>query len=42
VKEARKIGMTDDAIAEYLYVEWITRSAHARLLKTLGIVTNSA
>ena len=38
VKEARKIGMDDDAIAEYLYVEWITRKEHARLLKTLGVV----
>jgi len=38
VKEARKIGMADDAIAEYLYVEWITRREHARLLKTLGIL----
>ncbi|MGA2972425.1 MAG: hypothetical protein ABSE39_07355 [Candidatus Bathyarchaeia archaeon] len=37
VKEARKIGMADDAIAEYLYVEWITRGEHARLLKALGI-----
>jgi hypothetical protein len=39
IKEARKIGMADDAIAEYLYVEWITRTEHARLLKTLGILT---
>jgi hypothetical protein len=38
VKEARKLGMADDAIAEYLYVEWITRKEHARLLKTLGVV----
>jgi hypothetical protein len=39
VKEARRIGMPDDAIAEYLYVEWITRTEHARLLKTLGILS---
>jgi hypothetical protein len=38
VEEARRIGMADDAIAEYLYVEWITRKEHARLLKTLGII----
>ncbi len=37
VEEARKIGMTDDLIAEYLYVEWITREEHARLLRTLGV-----
>jgi hypothetical protein len=41
VKEARKLGMADDAIAEYLYVEWITRKEHARLLKTLGVATGS-
>ena len=37
VEEGRKIGMDDDAIAEYLYVEWITRKEHASLLKTLGV-----
>ena len=37
VEEGRKIGLDDDAIAEYLYVEWITRKEHARLLKTLGV-----
>jgi len=40
VKEARKIRMTDDAIAEYLYVEWITRKEHARLLNTLGVIAS--
>lgn len=42
VAEGRKIGMPDDAIAEYLYVEWITRSEHARLLRKLGIQTTRA
>ncbi len=42
VEEGRKIGMTDDALAEYLYVEWVTRKEHARLLKTLGVKPNSA
>ena len=37
VEEGRKIGMPEDEIAEYLYVEWITRKDHARLLKTLGV-----
>jgi hypothetical protein len=37
VEEGRKIGMDDDAIAEYLYVEWVTRQEHARLLRTLGV-----
>jgi len=37
VEEARRIGMDDDALAEYIYVEWISRKEHARLLKTLGV-----
>jgi len=37
VEEGRRIGMSEDAIAEYLYVEWITRRDHAKLLKTLGV-----
>ena len=37
VDEARKIGMSEDAIADYLYVEWITTNEHGRLLKTLGV-----
>jgi hypothetical protein len=42
VAEGRKLGMNDDAIAEYLYVEWITRKEHARLLRTLGVKTSSS
>lgn len=41
VEEGRKLGMTDDALAEYLYVEWITRTDHARLLKTLGVLPST-
>jgi hypothetical protein len=41
VKEARKIGMSDEAIVEYLYVEWISRADHKRLLKTLGVQTKT-
>ena len=37
VEEARKIGMPEGAIAEYLYVEWITMADHARLLNTLRV-----
>ena len=37
VEEGRKKGMSEEAIAEYLYVEWITEREHARLLKTLGV-----
>jgi hypothetical protein len=37
VEEGRKIGMREEALAEYLYVEWITRKDHARLLRVLGV-----
>ena len=37
VEEARRIGMDEDTLAEYIYVEWISRKEHARLLKTLGV-----
>jgi len=37
VEEGRKMGMSEEAIAEYLYVEWVTKKDRARLLKTLGV-----
>jgi len=37
IEEGRKKGMSEEAIAEYLYVDWITKSDHARLLKTLRV-----
>jgi hypothetical protein len=37
VEEGRKLGMSEEAIAQYLYVEWISKKNHARLLKTLGV-----
>jgi hypothetical protein len=37
VEEGRKIGMSEEDIAEYLYVEWITKADHMRLLKTLRV-----
>jgi len=37
IEEGRKIGMSEGAIAEYLYVDWITKADHARLLKTLRV-----
>ena len=37
VEEGRKIGMSEEAIAEYLYVEWITKADHARLLRALRV-----
>jgi hypothetical protein len=41
VEEGRNIGMTDDALAEYLHVEWITQKQHERLLETLGVQSKS-
>ncbi|HXY82453.1 MAG TPA: hypothetical protein VEH56_01955 [Candidatus Saccharimonadales bacterium] len=41
VDEARKLGMSEDAIADYIYVEWITSVEHERLLKTLGVKSNN-
>lgn len=35
--EARKIGMSEEEIEEYLYVEWITKKEHKKLAKTLGV-----
>ncbi len=35
--EARKIGMTEEEIADYLDVEWITKKEHKKLAKTLGV-----
>ena len=37
VEEGRRIGMAEDEIAEYLYVEWVSRKDHARLLRTLRV-----
>jgi len=35
--EARKIGMTEEEIEDYLHVEWITKKEHKKLAKTLGV-----
>jgi hypothetical protein len=37
VEESRNIGMTDDAIADYVYVEWITNKQYEHLLNILGV-----
>jgi hypothetical protein len=34
---ARKMGMTEEEIEDYLYVEWITKKEHKKLAKTLGV-----
>jgi hypothetical protein len=41
VEEGRRMGMSEEEIAQYLYVEWITKKDHARLLKTLGVRASS-
>ena len=41
VKEARRIGLTDKQIFEYLTVEWITPEEHRRLARRLNVsITN--
>ncbi len=37
VEEGRRLGMTDEEIARYLYVEWISGKEFARMLETLGV-----
>ena len=37
VEEGRRLGMPDEEIARYLYVEWITGKEFTRMLKTLGV-----
>lgn len=41
VKEARRIGMSDEEIAEYLRVEWVTELEFREFLGTLGIQTGT-
>ncbi len=40
VEECRTLGMTDEEIAKYLYVEWITGKEFARMLETLGVISS--
>ena len=37
VDVARKLGMNDREIADYLRVEWTSREEHERLCRTLGV-----
>ncbi len=39
VEEARRIGMSEKEIAEYLRVEWTSEEEHRRLLSTLGVIS---
>ncbi len=38
VKEAKRIGMTDEEIRDYLRIEWISEEQFSRLLGRLGLV----
>ena len=37
VEEARRLGMKDDEIFEYLHVEWISTDEHRRLASRVGV-----
>ena len=37
VREARRIGLNDEAIANYLRVSWITPGEHKRLMERLNV-----
>jgi len=41
VDEARKLGMSDDEIMEYLTVEWVSEDGLKRLANKLGVLTKS-
>jgi hypothetical protein len=40
VQEARRIGLNDEAIADYLRVSWITPQEHQRLARRLNVAVN--
>jgi len=37
VEEARRLGMKDDEIFDYLHVEWISHDEHRRLASRVGV-----
>ena len=37
VEEARRLGMKDDEIFDYLHVEWISHDEHKRLASRVGV-----
>ncbi len=41
VREARRIGLDDAAIADYLRVPWITPEDHERLARRLNVITST-
>ncbi len=41
VREARRIGLDDEAIAEYLRVSWVTPREHERLARRLNVIVTA-
>jgi hypothetical protein len=39
VDEARRLGLSDEFVREYLKVDWITEEQHRRLLQALGLAS---
>lgn len=37
VVEAKRIGLSDEVIKDYLKIEWITEEQHARLVRAVGL-----
>jgi len=42
VEEARRIGMSESQVAEYLFVEWASPEDHRRLCRRLGVDAREA
>ena len=42
VKEARRLGMSEDEVAEYLKVEWITEDEFRSFLENVGVKRSSS
>ena len=41
VREAKRLGMTDDVIMDYLRMDWVTEEDVQRLAKSIGVVSNT-
>ncbi len=42
VEEGRRLGMTDEALFEFLYVEWISDEEHHALCRAVGVQVDGA
>ncbi len=40
-KEAKRLGMTDDKIMDYLRMDWVTEEEVQRLAKSIGVVSTT-